>query len=447
VARGTTNSTSAMSSETASLLAGSNGDNTSMQMQVLAGAPDFGRFSDQGRHIVALSGSEGEAAKGQALASLQPSTLVQVMESPTHAKYMFTVLVEVCRENSANYDKFTSALSSVPMVEKMLNTLRSSGTDSYSADKIGYFLTALMAHEPDYFGDASGGEDLAGEYETRMSRVIDTTRVVMSSTASQLGKLEALSNLLKVSGFRKAVMSVQLATVTLTSVTSKSLASLYRAAFCYWLLSGTPSILGRGEEVAERLKDFLAESRSEKVVRVCLLALRNYLMDKSMCGFIVEAGTLPVVQQLEYEKWRDADLYSEIKDVGAMIASEQSTHSNYDRYVRELESGSLKPGYVHSERFWLDNVKKFETNDFAAIKKLVHYVTASSDPATLCLAIRDLGEFARLHPFGKMAISKTSAKSSVMNHMNHANREVSREALLCVQKMMLNQASLTQMDK
>jgi V-type H+-transporting ATPase subunit H len=438
-----------MSSETASLLGGAVGDNSTMQMQVLAVAPDFGRFSEQGRYIVALSGSEGEVAKQQALANLQPSSVLQVMDSTTHSKYMFTVLVEVCRENTSNYDKFTAALPSVPMVDKMLNALKSSSTESYTADKIGYFLTALMAHEPDYFGDASGSDEDAAEYEARMEKVLQTTRVVMSSTASQLGKLEALSNLLKVAGFRKAVVSCQSAVLTLTSVNGKApSACLYRAAFCYWLLSGSPSVLGRGEELAERLREFLTESRSEKVIRVCLLALKNYLMDKTMCGFIVEAGTLPAVQQLEYEKWRDVELYAEIKDVAALISSEQSTHSNYDRYVRELESGAMKPGSVHSERFWLDNVKKFEADNFSAIRRLVAYIADPNvDPTTLCLAIRDLGEFARLHPFGKMVIQKVNAKPPVMHRMQNQNREVAREALLCVQKMMLTQASLTQMEK
>ena len=44
---------------------------------------------------------------------------------------------------------------------------------------------------------------------------------------------------------------------------------------------------------------------NEKVIRIALSALRNCLKHSGLSGDIVEKGTLEVLQQNEYEKWRD----------------------------------------------------------------------------------------------------------------------------------------------
>ena len=63
-----------------------------------------------------------------------------------------------------------------------------------------------------------------------------------------------------------------------------------------------------------------------------------------MSEAIVEEGVLDVVQQLEFEKWRDAELYDDIRDVVQQIASEVKELSNFERYERELQSGQLSWG-------------------------------------------------------------------------------------------------------
>jgi len=69
-------------------------------------------------------------------------------------------------------------------------------------------------------------------------------------------------------------------------------------------------------------------------------------------------------------------------------------------------------------------------------------VRTAKDPETLAVACHDLGEFARLHPVGKQIATNKGAKDKMLELMSNSQREVAREALLCVQKLMLQSNSL-----
>merc|ERR1719217_1709087 len=119
-------------------------------------------------------------------------------------------------------------------------------------------------------------------------------------------------------------------------------------------------------------------SRAEKVVRMCLSFLKNALGYKMLAEEIVEQEVLEAVQALEYEKWRDAELYEEIREASQKINKEVMLLSNFDRYERELSSGQLKWGFIHENKFWAENVMKFESNQFAAIKQLAALLNATN---------------------------------------------------------------------
>merc|ERR1711865_362936 len=173
----------------------------------------------------------------------------------------------------------------------------------------------------------------------------------------------------------------------------------------------------------------------EKVIRLSLTVLRNFLGHKTICEEIVEKEILDAVQALEYEKWRDAELYDEIRDVSKSISKEVALLSNFDRYERELQTGQLAWGFIHSDKFWSENVMKFEANHFSAVKKLAALL-ASTNPTTLAVACHDLGEFVQLHPLGKIKANDFQVKDKVMQLMTHNDRDVQRESLLCCQKLM-----------
>merc|ERR1719199_827128 len=105
-----------------------------------------------------------------------------------------------------------------------------------------------------------------------------------------------------------------------------------------------------------------------------------------------------------------------------MISSEVSELSNFDRYMKELESGNLSWGFIHSSKFFGENVMKFETGEFKAVKLLAGLL-ASSDPTTLAVACHDIGEFVSLHPIGKKQVARLGVKERVMELMSQQERE------------------------
>jgi len=118
------------------------------------------------------------------------------------------------------------------------------------------------------------------------------------------------------------------------------------------------------------------------------------------------------------------------KDINAM--------SSWDAYRTELQSGTLEWGPVHtSERFWRENIKKFEENNFAALGILIGVLRNSQNAQNLQIACHDVGEFIRFHPIGKQIVSKMDGKYAVMRHMEHADANVQKEALLCTQKLLV----------
>ena len=108
----------------------------------------------------------------------------------------------------------------------------------------------------------------------------------------------------------------------------------------------------------KKIKEIISTVRVEKVVRISLIALKALLKNKEVCEEVVIAGVYDAVSNLEFEKWRDAELYDEIRDMGLQIANYVHELSSFDRYERELQSGQLRWGFLHTSKFWGENVAK-----------------------------------------------------------------------------------------
>lgn len=61
----------------------------------------------------------------------------------------------------------------------------------------------------------------------------------------------------------------------------------------------------------------------------------------------------------------------------------------------------------------------------------------SNDPRTLAVACFDLSQFINHHPAGRIIVTNLKAKERVMKLMNHENAEVTKNALLCIQRLFL----------
>jgi V-type H+-transporting ATPase subunit H len=304
-------------------------------------------------------------------------------------------------------------------------------TDVCMADKSAWLLSAIMAHVPGCFSN--------GDVLELVGAVTNQPR------CSELGALETITNLLKSDVFRGVVWGQGNVKDVINGVNVKTAEAsvVYKYVFSIWLLSFDAGLADdlKALKVVDKLRDIIAVNRVEKVVRISLTALSNLLPSKELCEQIVESNVLDSVQNLEYEKWRDAELYDEIREMSSTISNAVQEVSNFDRYERELQTGKLSWGACHTSKFWGENIMKLDKNNFKNVKDLAALLCGSGDTETLAVACYDVGQFVALHPLGKKKVTDLGIKDRVMELMitsGEENREMRREALLCCQKIMLN---------
>lgn len=122
----------------------------------------------------------------------------------------------------------------------------------------------------------------------------------------------------------------------------------------------------------------------------------------------------------------------------ALIEAEQKL-SSFDEYRGELLSGRLQWTPVHkSQRFWRENVTKFNEDKYMLLRKLGAILeSTSSEPVELQVACHDLGEYTRYYARGKAVLENLGIKSHIMRLMAHKDKLVKYQALLAVQKIMV----------
>ena len=102
-----------------------------------------------------------------------------------------------------------------------------------------------------------------------------------------------------------------------------------------------------------------------------------------------------------------------------------------------MASGKLEWSPSHkSENFWRDNYKDFEHNNCEVLKLLVALLS-SDDAQTLAIACHDISEFVKHHPEGRRLMTQYGAKGPAMAILKHADPEVQKYALTCVQRLMV----------
>ena len=109
--------------------------------------------------------------------------------------------------------------------------------------------------------------------------------------------------------------------------------------------------------------------------------------------------------------------------------------------MKEVDSGILKKGSLHTREFWEENYKDFELSNFEYIRRLVRFVLKNAEDTAhieqQCIACFDLGEFARLYPGGASILEYFGAKDCLLKLIKHNNMELKNKALVCLQKIMM----------
>lgn len=220
----------------------------------------------------------------------------------------------------------------------------------------------------------------------------------------------------------------------------QSIQLLYEATLCMWLISFNDDSVEAisASHTLPRLVDVAKSSTKEKVVRVAILTLRNLLGKAKFAGEMVELGLPKIVQNLKLQAWTDEDLTEALAALEESLKVSIKTLSSFDKYKQEVLSGNLDWTPMHKDSaFWRENINKFEDNDFQVLRIVITLLDTSKEAKTLSICCHDISQFIQNHPSGRAIVLDLKAKVRIMSLMEHDNPEVRREALLCVQKLLL----------
>ncbi|XP_054808373.1 V-type proton ATPase subunit H-like [Prosopis cineraria] len=222
--------------------------------------------------------------------------------------------------------------------------------------------------------------------------------------------------------------------------TQQSIQLLYETCLCIWLLSYyEPAIeyLATSRSLP-RLIDVIKSSTKEKVVRVVALTFKNLLSRGTLGAQMVDLQLPQVVQNLKAQAWSDEDLLEALNYLEEGLKDNIKKLSSFDKYKQEVLFGNLDWSPMHKDPiFWRENITNFEENDFQILKVLITILDTSGDPRTLAVACFDLSQFINYHSAGRIIVTNLKAKERVMKLMNHENSEVTKNALLCIQRLFL----------
>lgn len=228
---------------------------------------------------------------------------------------------------------------------------------------------------------------------------------------------------------------------------------LYEAIVCVWELSfHKPAANALATDgVVGALVDVVRLAQKEKLIRAALLALRNLLSDGSHPALefaVVEKGLPKAVANRQEQGWDDEDIPALLDWMQAHLEQGVLNLTSLERYRREVMQGALTRSPMHdSEAFWLENAERLMDGNATLLRALLRLLEGSRDPITLAVACHDLAQFVTYYPHGRGAVADLRGKELVMRLMAHPDPEVQREALICVQRLLLSRDKLGYLDE
>jgi len=217
---------------------------------------------------------------------------------------------------------------------------------------------------------------------------------------------------------------------------------LYALTFCLWTLSFCEEVRSTFMEqgTIPVLCEQVTAAPREKVVRVSLATLRNLCEGEADVynTAIIGCGLPKTLKNMRERQWADPDVADDVEAVYGALMSNFRELSTFERWAAEVNSKQLKWGLVHQEKFWRENAKELEANDFALLKALIDLL-GSDENDVVSVACYDLGEWVRFYPNGKSIVKHLGAKDLVMAKIDDADPEVQRHALQCMSKIMVQQ--------
>lgn len=131
------------------------------------------------------------------------------------------------------------------------------------------------------------------------------------------------------------------------------------------------------------LVELVAAAPSRKVTRITVAALVN-LASREMPDVLMEMFSTnlqklidSLIQSNAYKLANDPEFEADVKNLHDVLVKNYRELSTFDRWATEVLSGNLRWGIVHTEKFWRENFKSVESNDFSLLKALIEYLQSS----------------------------------------------------------------------
>lgn len=226
---------------------------------------------------------------------------------------------------------------------------------------------------------------------------------------------------------------------------------LYETTMCVWELSFyRPAVDAlASESVVAGLVDIVRLAQKEKLIRAALLALKNLLGEGEHPALefaVVEKGLHKVVATRLEQNWDDEDVPALLEWMQAHLEAGALAMTSLERYKKEVMTGALRRSPLHdSDAFWLENAEKLVDNNCAMLRALLRLLESSRDPLTLAVACKDLAQFVTYCPHGRGVVSDLRGKELAMRLMAHPDGDVQKEALVCVQRLLLSRDKVAYM--
>mmetsp|Transcript_14131 Transcript_14131/g.26568 ORF Transcript_14131/g.26568 Transcript_14131/m.26568 type:complete len:459 (-) Transcript_14131:39-1415(-) len=235
---------------------------------------------------------------------------------------------------------------------------------------------------------------------------------------------------------------IRVVLIPIFNTKSGSIQPVYCAIYCLWMLSfdreALPVFTRTDYDLIRLVIRELRRTDKEKILRVALGMFKNLSdTNEDAITLMVEHKLLEVVDSISKRVVKDQEVVELLREVGDVLQSSIKLLSSYEKYLNELFKGQLVQGVTHTEAFWKENARQFESDRFINIGRLANLLN-SADVETVVIALNDLGEFARFHPYGKSILDKLEVKEKVMTMLSREEKNVKEAALLCIQKLMIH---------
>lgn len=192
---------------------------------------------------------------------------------------------------------------------------------------------------------------------------------------------------------------------------------MYYGFLCLWILTFEHATCKKFSEpritIIQSMITALKNISREKLTRIAFKIFKKLSEYGECIETMVDNNLRKIVENEQRKNIKDQNLRENLNALEDVLEKNYRILSSFEKYVKEINTNTLRWGPCHSENFWKENVKRFEFDDFKYVNKLVELLQ-SEDAQTRAISCYDLGEFCRFHHFARKILEGNGGKSKLM---------------------------------